>query len=207
MKLKHLWLSLLLVIAAAVTADAPVPDEKLVAALDKCVQVRLADTDMKRFGMTRFGQRHQPEFHPESEDEKAMVADMTKAGWDVSLYLGGRGLILPKREPYKDVSWGVAITGNPYRKDRPRPADLRDEAKKAFESFSKRASYEFRVGDWYVAARPVRASKQECVDCHNKSSRAFGLGDMKVSKGDLLGVAMYAFARSVSSEKSTGGSQ
>lgn len=181
----------LVIVLAAVTAVAAEPrfPAALVDALDAAVQRRLADPAAKRFGITRVGDRHRAEFTPETPAEERLVTDLKAGGWNVSVYLAGRGLLVTDRRP-SAVQGPVVVTSG----DAPPGYAMQYEARTAFRLLAVRETHEFSVGRWSVVARPVRASAERCVTCHNRSSGSFGLDDAEVKMGDLLGVALYAFA-------------
>jgi hypothetical protein len=181
----------ILIVTIGLKAQAPMPPAALIADLDQLVQDRLADTRMGSFGISRVLPAGHTDFKPESDCEDKTVNAIAKAGWDVTVYFGSLGLMQPVASA-GDVSRGAPVVSRVPGVERPQPAALREEAKKAFEAFSMGASAaEFRAGSWYVAVRPVRASAQSCVDCHNR--RRVIQSEGKLVKGDLLGVSMYAF--------------
>jgi hypothetical protein len=181
----------ILIVAAGLRAQTPVPPPALIADLDQLIQDRLADTRIGVFGISRVLAVGHPDFKPESDCEAKTVNAIAKAGWDVTVYFGSLGLMQPTATA-GDVSRGAPVVSSVAGVERPQPEALREEATKAFAAFAKGASAaEFRVGSWYVAARPVRASAQSCVDCHSR--RRMVPSEGKLAKGDLLGVSMYAF--------------
>jgi hypothetical protein len=64
-------------------------------------------------------------------------------------------------------------------------------AKESIAALQAEDAYEFRAGKWTVHARPIRASRRECLKCHTGAKRV----------GDLLGVGLYAFATQISPKK------
>lgn len=181
----------ILIVAVGLKAQIPMPPPALVADLDQLVQDRLADTRTGIFGISRVLPVGHPDFKPESDCEAKTVNAIAEAGWDVTVYFGSLGLMQPVATA-GDVSRGAPVVSRAPGVESPQPASLREEAQKAFAAFAAGASAaEFRAGSWSVAARPVRASAQSCVDCHNH--RRMVPSERKLVKGDLLGVSMYAF--------------
>ncbi len=193
------------------------------AALDKVVQERFAVIPDSDFGVGRIGKRHDV-FVPQTAKEKAVVAALKKRGLEVVFYVAGRNYLLGRQVLYAGPQFlqgPVFITGKPLFKtkqtpysyfspiwnvDAQLPPDLPDggnvlnsplyvPARKALDSFKANEGANFSIAKWKVAARPVVASQQACVDCHN--SRISG-GKWERYKnsfqlGDTLGVAMYAY--------------
>ena len=66
-------------------------------------------------------------------------------------------------------------------------------ASKAMRSFQDGGQgFEIVAGDWNIAARPVIASNQRCVNCHN--SMAFGR-QRTIKLNDPIGGVLYAYRR------------
>jgi hypothetical protein len=71
----------------------------------------------------------------------------------------------------------------------PRPDSLFEASRAAFAAFDAGQAYgDIQKGDWTIALRPLRASNQACVQCHNASGA-------RVKMNDALGVAMYVYRR------------
>ena len=104
---------------------------------------------------------------------------------------------LDPKYPHEEVSFQ---TKNPPRSDLPTEEQLKPSAQKALKAFDdfwhSSDGATFRAGKWNVAAVPVRASHQECIDCH----RGFTYWE-RLRLGDTLGVAMYAYAPASQSAK------
>ena len=68
----------------------------------------------------------------------------------------------------------------------PDRADLLAEGRKALIDFATRDGYDLRKGDWVAAMRPLRATGERCVQCHQ-------FGNQRPKVGDALGAAMYIY--------------
>jgi len=216
--------------ALAQAHQSPVPtatvqDEKataldvcLIVELDRHIQERFKDVD-RGFGFRRVITINQTphRFQPEKAKELEAVSELEKARWQVVLYLAGRSVLGPQPEkgywesltPRKMIQGPVLVTaaGQP-QSDWPQPAELWEQSRKAMAAFSDTDQYDFKLGKWKFAARPVRASDQSCLECHSRervssipmSSLA---EESKVSVqeqkplriGDPLGVMLYAYER------------
>jgi hypothetical protein len=181
-------------------------------------QEKFQTVDYRRFGVSRIA-RAQPS-HPGFRNfaagtgaERAMVAETRDAGWDAVLYVAGRQALkaalpttaalgsvdapadraLPPGMRYgqRVLSDAAILTGTPTHTALPAQGELLSQAVRAFAAFERGPSYHFIAGRWSVTARPVRAEKAECVNCHQRMD-----GDPSLRAGDVLGVAMYVFARS-----------
>lgn len=156
----------------------PAPEE--IARLNECIQARFHDR--KAFGMQRIGPRNVHgvrTFQPENPTEEAVVNQLQRKGYQVALYLVGRGVLAaPTFETFRNRVQGPAfITPFPVKDD----LSLLDDSRKALLSFEKGEGYDIRKGEWTVAMRPLRATDQQCLQCHS------------VKIGDAVGVAMYVY--------------
>ncbi len=160
--------------------------------LNECIQARFLDATA--FGMRRIlpyefhGVRV---FRPENATEGAVVDRLQQQNYEVALYLAGRGILTPPTPldfPRRDRVQGPAyITrlGNP--EELPGPEALLEESRRALISFQKGDGYDIHTSGWTVSMRPLRATSDKCVACHNTPG-------LKI--GDALGVAMYVYRKS-----------
>ena len=206
------------------------------AALDRAIQVRFAVVPDKDFGLPRIGQRHSY-FYPAIAPEKSAVKDLQKARQEVVFYVVGRRTISKQRNGlgYSPVQGPVYITPRtPFwvkpkveksyqarflspggvAKDAPSDAQLISLSRRVFDDAALRNGANQKIGKWNVVARPITASAEQCVDCHNQrttfkpeSQRRFTLNlrgnHDTVSLGDTLGIALYAYrpARKIETKK------
>ncbi len=161
--------------------------------LDECIQRRFFDRNA--FGMERMaplrvhGVR---QFRPENVTEQRVVDQLEQEGYQVALFLAGRNVnatfrpesLLPQFR--YGVQGPAQITRLRNPEELPRPETLLEESRTAIATFATRPGYEVQKGDWTVALRPLRATNEACVQCHNASGA-------QVKMGDTLGVVMYAY--------------
>jgi hypothetical protein len=202
-----------------VAASVEVPDS--IERFDRAIQSRFLTEPM--FGMARivsgmpikstpYRSRHVPSFHPNGEDEVALVDAFRNDGWRVGLYLYGR-----RAEPRKSsgpiekfdvkyrINLPVAITSNLEQKELPAAKKLIDDVKAAFIEFQTGdpatfTEKRFAKGPWTFVAKPVRAVNASCVRCHTDYVITEKLADKKFTfrkrqVGDVNGVLVYAFSR------------
>jgi hypothetical protein len=148
------------------------------------------------------------------------VRELKRAGYEVGLYLAGRAILddAPERPRLAKTRFGFGLTGQAFSgpifvgpgvKRLPTAASLWDGTRRALESFAAGAErHEFTTGRWQVEARPVRASADSCLRCHNtdyrqvygvteagaRFSRIEPTGD-PLKLGDPLGVLVYAYRK------------
>jgi hypothetical protein len=161
--------------------------------LNECIQRRfLARTT---FGMGRIlpNQFHGVrQFHPENATEQTVVNQLEDKGFEVALYLSGRGVLSDPALNPAVARYRYAVQGPAYITHLINPADLPgadalfEESRAALEAFNTGEGYDVQKGDWTVALRPLRASNQACVQCHNASGA-------RVKMHDALGVVMYVY--------------
>ena len=149
-------------------------------------------------------------FKPENAKELKVVDALRVARLNVVLYLAGRRP--PGEQP--DAATIVArkliqgpafvVSTNQQNADLPGPAELWAQSRTALLAFQSSQSYDFAIGKWKFSARPVRATEQSCVDCHNAGATRSvrlpstnGVSELQITKplriGDLLGVVLYAY--------------
>lgn len=177
-----------LALLAVLTGSEPVP----ITRLDECIQTRFLDTG--RFGMKRIlpmeyhGIRT---FEPENAAEKAVVAQLAVEKYDVAFYLAGRGILSapPLIDPRRTRMQGPAFITRQRVEQFPQPDALLTASREALAAFDEGRSQDIRLPGWTVVARPIRASKENCVRCHSASS------GQTLKIGDPLGVAVYVYRR------------
>jgi hypothetical protein len=153
-------------------------------------------------------------FRPLTPDEQAAEDALRKSGWQVGFYLGGRGLLKTaemtraeweEREQrggnrYQHTITGpMLLEGQGESRDFPPPWELWEHGRKALFASKWTDFYKSSQGRWTIEARPVRADRQDCVDCHG-SGRAFPEATREANRsalqvGDALGVVLYVYAR------------
>jgi hypothetical protein len=192
------------------------PDSRLLSLLDDCVQQRFKDID-KGFGYRRIVKLGDTphRFKPENAKELKVVDELRRARLDVFLYVAGRSVLGEKptdKEPTiysrRRIKGPASIMPTDYYDDNenlPRAEQLWDQSRTAMLAFQTSNTYKFSFGKWRFSARPVRATDQSCLDCHNASvtlipPRLAGNGpELQITKplriGDPLGVVLYAYER------------
>jgi hypothetical protein len=133
------------------------------------------------------------QFRPENADEQAVVNQLREKGYQVALYLAGRNVLTdPSRNPLVP-SYRYAVQGPAYithlesPEELPRPDSLLEASRAALQAFSTSQSHgDTQKGGWTVLLRPLRASNEACVQCHNAAGA-------RVKMNDALGVVMYVY--------------
>lgn len=184
------------VVAAA--APRPTPDRGLVNTLDRVVQERFEMIE-SNFGFERMLRVDQPyhrefrHFVPADDAEKRAVADVGEQGWDAILIVGSR--IVSPAHPRRFLSVPLVLSAEkPHAPLPDRQKALPAKAGAAFAAFAKgKPAYEFEADAWHMVARPIRASRKECLSCHKKDADG-----KRLKVGDPLGVAIYGFSPAAS---------
>jgi hypothetical protein len=92
----------------------------------------------------------------------------------------------------------VVITPIAANWELPENVKVWKEAENALRSFKEKDQYEFIVEKWTVTARPIRA-RESCLECHRHQVSTLSPdtpeGYRRLKPGDVLGIAMYAYAR------------
>jgi hypothetical protein len=167
------------------------PDE--LSQLNECIQHRFQDRTS--FGMRRIlpNQFHGVRlFRPENPTERAVVTKLEQQGYQVALYLAGRSVMTappptPALPPYRYAVQGPAyITRFRNADELPGPDALFEDSRTALAAFKTGRGYDIQKGDWTVAMRPLRATNEACVQCHNSVGA-------NVKMNDPLGVVMYVY--------------
>ena len=158
-------------VAAARDPIAP----RLIALLNERIQERFLDVD-NGFGVARI-MRWRPgphRFEPESVAEMAVVRDLENANVAAVLYLGSA---------QRRIKGPVLVTrgATTERMASPEAESLRAPLTAALNAFKRVDTYEFGRPGWKFIARPVRASSETCLKCHD------------VSVGEAVGVVIYGY--------------
>jgi len=188
-------------------------DSRLLSLLDDCVQQRFKDVD-NGFGFRRIVKVGETphRFKPENAKELRVVDELKAARLSVALYLAGRRVLGDKPDATAIVArrfiQGPASVASTDHKngDLPGPAELWDQSRAAMLAFQSSQTYDFAVGKWKFSGRPVRATEQSCLNCHNSGeTRSIPLtstnrpSELQITKplriGDPLGVVLYAHER------------
>ena len=185
------------------------------AALDNVVQARFAVVPTDDFGMGRVGKRH-AYFTPVTSEEQRAVDNLRG---QIYFFVAGRRMLLKKHgpdNPHAIHGPVVMAPGKPLKAsvttpqgkwsnspisfqtpgkmppDLPSETQLAEVAARVLDGFYEIDGAARQIGRWEVVMTPVRATKQECADCHNHEYRP---RDEWLYIGDTLGVAMYAYRR------------
>jgi hypothetical protein len=171
------------VVCEADAVEVQRPHVDLVRRFDAVVQEHFAtvtgeDISMRRFGSTRIPikQRHSRIFEPRTEAERDLVARLSASGWRSAVFsiLGADG-------GFPHVAHGpVAVSGGAWTR-----ADDRSIITRLGRDCAKDGRvHQGSDGTVALEARPVLASKEICLHCHD---------DRKL--GAPMGAVIYAFAR------------
>jgi hypothetical protein len=180
--------------------------DSVIDALDECIQKRFSKVDTI-FGFSRVStivtKGHKRLFQAETEMERAVIADLERSGAPVVFYLCGDDPHYGPKNPegiqsFDSLFGPVVITPMASNWEPPEGVAVWKEAKNALRSFKGKDQYEFTVEKWAVAARPIRA-RESCLECHRHQT-SIRLSDnpesyRRLKAGDVLGIAMYAYAR------------
>ena len=202
----------------------PAGDLELINRLDTVVQLRFADPAPLSLGMSRvarpvsMGTHFYPkrvsarDFQPQTPVEKAVIDSLEERHTQVGFYVFGSAIAGSEASAlnYRALKGPAAMTrgtprpawypssSNPATVD---PNALPDWkaiyplASKSMRSFQDGGQgFETTVGDWNIAVRPVVASQQKCVTCHN--STAFGW-QHTIKLNDPIGGVIYAYRRPI----------
>jgi hypothetical protein len=187
----RLLLTLLTVALVAATPFRIHDDTAGIGELHRLIQRRFLDGG--DFGMMRVVPRIYHgirSFAPENEAERTVIGRLKSDGYEVALFLAGRG-VLAEPWPLLDHRRGVQGPAflTPVGSGLPDAASLREEGRLAMARFRQGGGYDSDRDGWKVAVRPMRATDEKCVGCHV----AQGAAGLKV--GDALGAALYVYRR------------
>jgi hypothetical protein len=201
------WLVHFLGIAAAVMMTAagrlgkPVDGEpEEIARFNDCIQKRFLGR--KTLGMQRVAPMTDHDlrlFVPENPTEQTLVDGMREKGYEVVIYLAGRGVLEPNLSGYRSRVQGPGFVTKVTNPESLPTADaLLEESRKALLLFQPENTYRIRKDEWEITMRPLRASNDECIGCHmdpfsSPIRRKANEPPLKI--GDTLGVAMYVYRR------------
>ena len=218
---KSNWLARLFVAGAIVAvcamngamqgnAQSPAPDGTAeLNDFDKAVQQRFHD--VIGFGMARISSDRQ--FVPETAAEKEAAQALKRSGYQICLFLVGRGVLqqVPEQDRNMNKFGGsshtiagpVFLKKNQTMRGLPAAIELWEPAREAFKTFAGGgARYGFKVRNWNVEARPVRASDESCLRCHGVDTRVTYRADGSnllearteanhLQVGDAIGMLLY----------------
>ena len=163
-------------LTSVVAARDPIAP-RLIGILNDRIQERFLDVD-NGFGISRLMRpRSGPHrFEPENVREMAVVRDLERANVSALLYLGSA---------QRKIKGPVLVTGAggalADALTAPDAEGLREPLTSALQAFKKVETFEFGRPGWKFIARPVRASSETCLRCHN------------VALGEAIGVVMYGY--------------
>jgi hypothetical protein len=165
----------------------------VLSGLNDCVQKRFLDTGS--FGMSRILPLHGiRQFRTANAMERATVEDLEQKGYEVALFLAGRQILDSSGNKFFDRRSGVQgpayITHLPKIDELPNPNTLLPDARAALTSFDAGDRYEAQHDGWNIQLRPLRATREACVQCHTGGA---GGNNVKLKVGDALGVVLYVF--------------
>ena len=133
------------------------------------------------------------------------MTELQNDNWKVGVYLfGRRAHEIPDKEhadqkklyvEYR-LNAPIPVTKNVKKRELADPKRLQASLDEAFEKFKAGDSFDFSLGKWSYAARPVRA-RESCLSCHSDLFVLSKLGDRKYTyrprrAGDSIGVLVYA---------------
>ena len=201
------------VCAGATRRDArllvPVNDDEL-NAFDKVVQQRFHD--VIGFGMARIGSERQ--FVPKTLEEKDAVGGLKRAGYQLCIFLAGRGVLQDVPENRRvghpqfggsgehTISGPVFMKKNEQMRGLPAAFEMWEPSRQAFQTFANGDTrYGFQVRGWKIEARPVRADEESCLRCHGRDTRLTYRSDgshliepnmgPSLRIGDTVGILLY----------------
>jgi hypothetical protein len=212
-------LTLAALYCAALTGGNPKLPSRPIDRLDQAIQRRFA-APPQLFGMSRvvvpgsLGAHFQPvpgaatDFRPETPAEQELIRKLHDSSVHVGLYVFGAAISnsAPETRDFRALKGPAVITAGtvrpawypPFAHKASGPDALPDwnaiypiarAAMRRFESGEK--SFEASAGSWSVAARPVPASAQSCVGCHNNP--AIGRSARAIALDDTIGGVLYLY--------------
>jgi hypothetical protein len=194
-----------------------------ISRLHTCIEIRFVDRTT--FGMKRILPReHQGirDFRAENATEQSIMTALQDKGYDVALYLSGRGVLtdapvvtdplLPQMPTRRYLPQGPAfITKITNTADLPPQQALLAAGRTGFAALGKNesyaASYAIKSAGWTIAMRPLRADAT-CIACHAANPvpnpihmsgsaapahQTAAIAGLRA--GDTLGVAMYVYRK------------
>jgi Protein of unknown function (DUF3365) len=185
--------------------DCDDSDKQLLSELNDRVQERFKDID-DTFGYRRIIRAGDTphRFKPENAKELKIVDELNKARLKVALYLASRNVTkinehIMRFQPGQFIKGpGLITADDKQRNGLPQALEMFEQSRKAMAAFEKSDSYDFTLGGWKFTARPVRASEESCLACHNGGANPYiNLANTnqppeRLKIGDVLGVVIYA---------------
>jgi len=192
-----------------------------ISRLHTCIEIRFVDRTT--FGMKRILPReHQGirDFSPETATEQSIMTALQDKGYEVALYLSGRGVLtdapvvtnplLPQMPTRRYLPQGPAfITKIANTAELPPQRALLAAGRVGFTALEKSEAYAIRSAGWTIAMRPLRAN-DSCIACHaanplpspihvseaaTPAHRRGAAQNDGLRAGDTLGVAMYVYRK------------
>jgi hypothetical protein len=186
--------TLILAALAAHLTLPPIQKPEELSQLNDCIQQRFVGSTT--FGMSRIlpggGSHGVRQFRPENPAEQAVVNQLERKGYEVALYLAGRNVLAAPPLAPRVALYRYGVQGPAYITRLTKPGELPgqeallEESRGALANFGTGQGYEIQKDDWTVALRPLRATNETCVRCHNPAGA-------NVKMNDVLGVAMYVY--------------
>jgi hypothetical protein len=194
----------------------------VIDALDRCVQDRFIRID-KGFGLSRvaIAMHNIHLFIPVNDAERGVVRELDAMRARVVMYLAswqrprtgpgsdaippliqGPVLVNPAPHVVRMTPYGAPfeVDVNPrLLRELPNETALTAQASASLMAFADASSREFEVGGWRFVARPVRASAETCLACHNRqpstiaASRTSDTAAKVFRLGDPLGAVLYGY--------------
>jgi hypothetical protein len=166
-----------------------------IARLHSSIQLRFLDRTA--FGMSRIlpnQHRGIREFRPENATEQSITSTLQDKGYEVALFLAGRGVLtdrpvsanslLLELARRRNLPQGPAfITKIAKAGELPSQDALLAAGRAGFAALENVEAYDVAESGWTVAMRALRANGT-CVGCHAGTKA-----------GDTLGVAMYVYRK------------
>jgi len=167
------------------------------------------------FGMARLASERR--FRPETPEEKQVVNDLTRDGYQISLFLAAREILQDVPVSYRvsyakmgsgfDLMNGPVVVGEQKLKGLPDGAAMWEGTREALRQFERGSErWAFAAGEWDVEARPVRASEDKCLKCHASrqlifeernggATMRYGRETQALNIGDPIGALLYVYKR------------
>jgi len=133
------------------------------------------------------------DFAPENQQESAILDRWNREGWQVGLFVFGADIRTSKPEEFwhRAIKGPAVITPSTIRHELPQWQEGFSAASEAMARFQAGAPEHLtRLNNWTVVSRPVVASNEKCVSCHNAQT-----GKSKVKLGDVIGGVAYLYSR------------
>lgn len=207
-----------LLVCAAFSGNPKEPNLDLINRLSKCVEERFANPAPQSLGMSRvafpnsFGAHFRPDFtlrrdfEPQNGVEREVVAGLEREGIQAGLYVFGLAVATSDggRLDFRALKGPAAVTSGTPRPSWYPPQTKPDHAtqgalpdweavfplaRRAMRSFQDGGKgFESKLDSWDIAVRPLIATQERCVACHNSPAYT-----RVAALGQPLGGVIYAF--------------